>query len=278
MEFKNKIAVITGGGSGIGRSMALALAKQGSDIVIADINDARLNSVQQEITAIGRRAITVRCDVSKTADVENLAAQTMAKMGTVDILMNNAGTAVYGKPEAMRMADYELVLGINLMGVIRGVMAFLPHMIQKGSGYIINTASGVGIDGGFEPYPFSKYAVIGFSERLSLYSRPKGIMVSVLCPAVVKTNLFADAPFAGTEQEKIEHKQNSAKMMNAPFVLDPDDVAQLVINRMQEKKFYILTPGVERLVESALSKGRDIQKLEKFFQDTFKDTGPTQVK
>jgi NAD(P)-dependent dehydrogenase (short-subunit alcohol dehydrogenase family) len=273
VNFKDKVAVITGGGSGIGRSIALQLAKLGVGIVIADTNDTRLAGVQQEISKLGSRVLTVHCDVSKTGDVENLASQTLTTMGTIDFLINNAGIAVYGKTENMRIADYELVLGVNLMGMIRGTMVFLPHMIKKGSGYIVNTASGVGIDGGFEPYPFSKYAVVGFSERLYVYACPKGVMVSVLCPAVVKTNLFADSPFAGTEKEHSEYKQMSARMMESPNILDPDAVAKLVIDHIEQKKFYILTPGVDRLVEGAMSKGRDIRKLEKYFEDNIKAQG-----
>jgi len=274
MHFENKVAVITGGGSGIGRAVALALAKLGTNIVIADKDDTRLKAIRQEIENIGRRVLTVHCDVSKTADVENLAAQTLGTMGTVDILMNNAGIGVYGKFENMGITDYELVLGINLLGVIRGVMAFLPHMLKKGSGYIINTASRVGIDGGLEPYPLSKYAVLGYSERLYMYARPKGIMVSVLCPGVVKTNLFSDSPYAGTQKEKAEYQQITAKLFTAPDVLNPDEVARLVIDHINERKFFILTPGNERMVNEALNKGRDIQKLEKYLQDNFKDPGP----
>jgi len=272
MEFEEKVAVITGGGSGIGRAVALTLAKLGTNIVIADKDDRRLTDVRQEIESIGRRVLSIHCDVSKTADVENLAVQTMANMGTVDILMNNAGIGIYGKFENMRTADYELVLGINLLGVIRGVMAFLPHMIQKGSGYIINTASRVAIDGGMEPYPLSKYAVLGYSERLYMYARPKGIMVSVLCPGVIRTNLFTDSPFAGNEQERAEFHQGTAKIFSEPDVLDPENVAQLVIDHINERKFFILTPGIEKIVNEALNKGRDIKKLEKYFQDNFSDT------
>lgn len=256
-----------GSRSGIGRSIALALAKLGTDIVVADINDERLAGMMKEIQGIGRRVLTVHCDVSKSTDVENLANEAISAMGTVDILVNNAGTGVYGKFENMHIADYERVLGINLLGVIRGVMAFLPYMLKKGSGYIINTASQVGIDGGPEPYPFSKYAVLGYSERLYAYARPKGVMVSAICPALVDTNLFADSPFTGTEQQRIEFLKGppGAKFLN------PDEVAQVVIDGIKEKRFYILTPGVEKVVSDALNKGRDINKLEKYFKDNFKD-------
>lgn len=273
MEFKGKVAVVTGGGSGIGRSVALAMAKLGADVVIADINGPRLEDVKREISNTGNRVLAVPCDVSKNADVENLAKETIANMGTVDILMNNAGTAVYGKFENMRITDYERVLGINLLGVIRGVMAFLPYMIEKGSGYIVNTASQAGIDWGVEPYPFSKYAVVGYSERLCMYARPKGVNVSVLCPGLVNTNLFSDSPVAGNESEQKEFKKFSEKMVASAGVLNPDDVARIIIEHIKEKKFFILTPGTERVVDKALEMGRDIRKFEKYLEDNCKEPG-----
>lgn len=271
MEFQNKVAVITGAGSGIGRAMALALAKLGMDIVIADIDYDRLAKIQKEIQDIGRRAFAIHCDVSKNTDVEKLAKETLSNMGTVDFLFNNAGIGLYGKFENMRFSDYEKVLQINLFGVIRGVMAFLPFMVEKGSGYIINTASQVGIDGGLEPYPFSKYAVVGYSERLYMYARPKGVMVSVLCPGLVKTNIFFDSPFAGNEQEQMEFQEHIKGMDDSMNLLNPENVAQIVIDDIKEKKFFILTPGVEKLVNDALDKGRDIQKMEKYLQENFKE-------
>jgi len=252
--------------------MALALARQGSHIVIADINDTRLANVQQEIISLGRRALTVHCDVSQTSDVENLAAQTLANMGTVDILMNNAGIAVYGSFENMHLSDYERVLNVNLLGVIRGVMAFLPYMIKRGQGYIINTSSQVGIDGGefsgVEPYAFSKYTVLGFSERLYVYAKPKGVMVSVLCPSFVNTNLFIDSPFVSNEM-KISENKKPGRVAPSMNMLNPDDVAQITISNINDNNFFILTPGTENIVSSTVKKGRDIHKLEKYFKDNF---------
>jgi short-subunit dehydrogenase len=183
--------------------------------------------------------------------------------------MNNAGIGIYGNFEKMGIADYELALGINVLGVIRGVLAFLPHLLKKGSGYIINTASRAGFNGDCWPYPLSKHAIIGYSEGLYCHLRPKGIMVSVLCPALVNTNLPANSPIVGNEQEINEMKQRQKIMFAGPDSLDPDDVARIVIEAMREKRFLILTPKTEDMLAAAMNRGRDYQKLERYLQDTY---------
>lgn len=279
MEFKGKVAVITGGASGIGRSVALALARLGTDIAVADIDDAGLENVQKEIESLGRRALVIHCDVSKDDDVNNLAAQTLSTLDKVDILMNNAGVSVRGYVEKLSMADWEWILGISLLGVIRGVHAFLPHMLKRGSGYIINTASAAGLVASEPPplairnipYSTSKFGVVGFSEGLYGYLCPKGIMVSVLCPAFVATNIGFNSRYVGSDQEIANMEVEGEEMFNidTPGVIESDDVAQIVVKAMKEKRFFILThPEVQ---EGLLSRGQDMQKLEKHLQDTFGD-------
>jgi NAD(P)-dependent dehydrogenase (short-subunit alcohol dehydrogenase family) len=270
MEFKGKLAVITGGASGIGRSVALTLARLGTDIVVADLDEARLGNVSQEIESLGVRALALHCDVTRNTDIENLVTQTISGLGTPDFLMNNAGVAVYGKPEKISIANYEYVMGVNVLGVIRGTLAFLPHMLKKGSGHIINTSSRVALQGQNDPYALSKLAVFGYSEGLYYYVRPKGIMVSVLCPAFVNTNLGVNATIVGDEREIQEGKLEQERKFKGPDSMHPDDVAKLVIEAIKEKKFLILTPGTEGNVTNALKTGRDYQKLEKYLQEYYK--------
>ena len=277
MEFKGKVAVITGGASGIGRSIALALAREGADIVVSDIDDVRVGEVRQEIESVGRRALAIHCDVSKDADVDNLAAQTLSTLGKVDILMNNAGVGVRGKVEEISIKDWGWILGINLLGVIRGVHAFVPHMLKRGSGYIINTSSAAGLVASEPPsiaiegiaYGTAKFGVVGFSEGLFGYLRPKGIMVSVLCPGMVTTNLGFNSRYVGSDQEIADMKVKVEEMfnINTPGLIESDDVAQITVKAMKEKRFLILThPEVQAAL---LSRGQDMEKLEKHLQDTF---------
>ena len=286
MEFKGKVAVITGGASGIGRSVALALARLGTDIAVADIDDAGLENVQKEIESLGRRALAIHCDVSKDADIDNLADKTFTNMDRVDILMNNAGVALRGKVEKISITDWEWILGINLLGVIRGVHAFLPHMLERGSGYIINTSSGNGLVAAEPPpvaaegiaYTTSKYGIVGFSEGLYGYLRPKGIMVSVLCPGLVRTNLAPTARYIGDDSEEINKLKEVEKVFETESlsdpvksleILEPDDVAPIVIRSMEEKRFFIITH--ESMQAHLKRRGQDMEKLERHLQDIFGD-------
>ncbi|MBN1367917.1 MAG: SDR family NAD(P)-dependent oxidoreductase [Dehalococcoidales bacterium] len=283
MDFKGKVAVITGGASGIGRSVALALAKLGTDIVVADLDDTRLGEVRKEIEGMGRRALAVHCDVLKDADIDNLAEETFKTMSKVDILFNNAGVSIRGRMENISMKDWEWIVGINLFGVVRGIHAFLPHMLERGSGYIINTASGNGLVGSEPPavasegipYTASKFGVVGLSEGLFGYLRPQGIMVSVLCPALVRTSIATNARYIMSDSEKKAKLQDAEKLFtknmgkaaDALDVMESDDAAQLVIKSMEEKRFFIITH--ESQYEHLMRRGQDYRKLEKYLQDAF---------
>ena len=239
MEFKDKVAVITGGASGIGRSAALAMAKQGADIVVADLDDVGLETICQEIRGLNRRALAVHCDVSKNTDVEYLAKQSISMMGKVDILMNNAGVGLNGLVENLSIEGWEWILEINLVGAVRGVKAFLPHMLARGSGYIINTSSVAGFNASeppeqaqlLIPYAVTKFGLLGLSEGLFAYLRPKGIAVSVFCPYFVATNLVFHTRLFGSDTKELHppvealQKQTEA-IFGGPDVQKPDDVAQ----------------------------------------------------
>jgi NAD(P)-dependent dehydrogenase (short-subunit alcohol dehydrogenase family) len=267
MEFEGTVAVITGAASGIGRSTALALAKLGTDIVIADIDDIGMDEVRRDIENLGRRALTVHCDVSQDDSIKTLATQAISTFGRIDILMNNAGVTVEGYVEKVSMADWEWILNINLLGIIRGVQAFLPIMLKSGRGYIINTSSLGGIlpnwgssllEAKTIPYITSKFGVFGFSESLYVYLYPKGIMVSVLCPGGVSTNFQSNIRHVADDgQQNNDIKSGVETGLEAPSdhdmgdIMEPDDVAQIIIKAMKEKKFLILTHAgsPERVME-----------------------------
>ena len=277
MEFKGKTAVITGAASGIGRAIALALAGLGTDVVVADIDDAGMEGVCREISDRGRRALAVHCDVSRDADMENLADRAISAMGRVDILMNNAGVLLRGYVEKVSMAEWEWIFNINVMGIARGVRAFLPHMLERGSGYIINTSSSAGLVASQPaavalagiPYAASKFAVVGLSEGLYAYLYPRGIMVSVLCPGIVATNLPAGTHYVSDEAQEADYlKADLEKQFDTQGglpILQPDDVAKMVIDAMNEERFLIIT---HQEVKDLLSyRGQDADRLEKHLKD-----------
>ena len=242
MQLAGKVAVITGGASGIGRGTALAMARHGADLVIADINDRRLEETRAAIAALGRRALAVHCDVSSDADVERLGATALREMGHVDILMNNAGVVLRGALEQISVADWEWSFGINLLGVVRGIRAFLPHMIERGSGHIINTGSVAGLialTGEGAPYVASKFAIVGLSEALALYVRPKGVGVSVLCPGSVDTNLHETERVIGVTPEAALAEAVSSAVFHSGL-MTPDQSGEIVADAVQQQRFFVL--------------------------------------
>jgi NAD(P)-dependent dehydrogenase (short-subunit alcohol dehydrogenase family) len=242
MQLEGKIAVITGGASGIGKGTALAMARLGMDVVIADVNDQRLEETCAELAAHGSRVLTVHCDVSKEADIQRLAQVAGMEMGHVDILMNNAGVVLRGALEQISMADWEWSFGINVLGVVHGIRAFLPQMIARGSGYIINTASIAGLvalTGEGAPYIASKFAVVGLSEALALYARPKGIGVSVLCPGGVETNLHETERVVGLTPESTVAEAALAGVFHS-VLMTPEQIGEIVVDAVRQNRFFIL--------------------------------------
>ncbi|MDQ6771823.1 MAG: SDR family oxidoreductase [Candidatus Dormibacteraeota bacterium] len=238
MQLEGKVAVITGGASGIGRACALAMAKRGADVLIADLNPIRMTATVVELRALGRRAAGIECDVSRDEDVERLAAEALGEMGRVDLLMNNAGVVLGGPMEQVPMKDWEWIVGINLLGPIRGVRAFLPHMLERGSGYIVNTASFAGLVAHNPltiPYDTTKHGVVGLSAGLALYLRPRGIGVSVLCPGYVETNLPENYRFVGVDREAV----GPARMPDA--IVNAEAVAEKVVAAVEANRFLILS-------------------------------------
>ena len=241
-SFEKKVAVVTGGASGIGRGIALALAARGANIALADLHEARLAATVRELEAIGVEAVGLRCDVTSDADVERFRDQTLSRFGRVDVLCNNAGVSVLGPSERVEMKDWQWVLDVNVLGLVRGVRAFVPAMVERGEGYVVNTASVAGIwayswDAG--PYITSKFAAYGFSEVLARSLRPQGVGVTVVCPGLVATNLGETARFSGVPAEKRgEWFFFPDEMKQA---VQPEAVGILVADAIEKKQFAVFT-------------------------------------
>jgi NAD(P)-dependent dehydrogenase (short-subunit alcohol dehydrogenase family) len=241
MDIKDKVAVVTGGASGIGRATALALADCGADIVIVDINPKRIEEVQVEIKTRGRRSLGIQCDISKYDEVLDIPRQVLDFLGRIDILMNNAGVMLRGFADTLEPEDWDWILGINLYGVIYGCRAFLPHLLKQGSGYIINTSSIGGLISGRPNsigYSTSKFAVTGLTEVLYKYLKPKGIGVSLLCPGLIRTNLPENFRYVGNDLERLGAIKEIPK---APGVMEPEEVAAMVVDAVRRERYLILT-------------------------------------
>jgi NAD(P)-dependent dehydrogenase (short-subunit alcohol dehydrogenase family) len=241
-SFEGKTAVVTGGASGIGRGIALALAKRGAKVAIADVHDARLAETVALLEGLGVEAMGRRCDVTSDADVEAFRDETLRRFGRVDVLCNNAGVSVLGPPERAEIADWQWILDVNVLGIVRGVRAFVPAMVARGSGHVVNTASVAGIwayswDAG--PYITSKFAAYGYSEVMARALRPQGVDVSVLCPGLVSTNLGETARFSGVPADRRGDWLYFPEEMRTP--VEPEAVGTLVADAIEKKQFAIFT-------------------------------------
>lgn len=233
-------AVVTGGASGIGRSCALAFAREGCDVAIADINDERLAATKAEVEALGRRCIAHHVDVRSDDEIAAFAHSVTDAFGTVDIAMFNAGMSVLGPPDLVPVEAWQAQMDTNFFGIVRCVNAFVPAMRAAGRGHVVNTASIAGryaysYDAG--PYIASKFAAYGYSETLALYLRPQGVNVSVLCPGLVLTNLGETARREGLPADATWGC--FPEWMLRPIT--PDDVAIMVVDAISANRFIIYT-------------------------------------
>jgi NAD(P)-dependent dehydrogenase (short-subunit alcohol dehydrogenase family) len=247
VKVAGEVAIITGGASGIGRGSALALARRGAHIVLADVNDQRLADTADEIRHMARQVLVVHCDVARDKDVARLARLAESEMGPVGLLMNNAGVVLRGALEQISMDDWQWCFGINTFGVIRGIRAFLPGMISRRHGYIVNTGSVAGLvalTGEGAPYVASKFAVVGLTEALALYCQPFGIGVSLLCPGGVRTNLAETARTVGMTQERGAAETRMAQFVQGGEELEPEQVGELVAAAVEDETYLILPDAI----------------------------------
>jgi NAD(P)-dependent dehydrogenase (short-subunit alcohol dehydrogenase family) len=242
-SLRDRVAVVTGGGSGIGRALVDVFVREGARVVVADIDEAAATEAASAVRARGGTAVAVRTDVTDLAQVQALADRAFAEMGAVDVLCNNAGVALWGPLDEATHRDWQWVLGVNLWGVIHGIEAFVPRMIASGRrGHVVNTASMAGLVAtrGLGVYNTSKYAVVGLSETLVKDLAPHNIGVSVLCPLGVATRIRA------SERNRPAPLRNPGARAAAPVALDgttlaPEAVAEMVLSAILENRLYVIT-------------------------------------
>jgi NAD(P)-dependent dehydrogenase (short-subunit alcohol dehydrogenase family) len=242
-SLQDRVAVVTGGGSGIGRALVRVFAREGARVVVADVDEAAAAETASAVKAGGGTAIAVKTDVTDLAQVQALADRAFSEMGAVDVLCNNAGIALWGSLDAATHRDWLWAIGVNLWGVIHGIEAFVPRMIASGRrGHIVNTASMAGLVAtrGLGIYNTTKYAVVGLSETLVKDLQPHGIGVSVLCPMGVATRILDSA------RNRPAHLRNGDKDGERAVSLDgdtlaPEAVAEMVLSAVRENRLYVIT-------------------------------------
>jgi NAD(P)-dependent dehydrogenase (short-subunit alcohol dehydrogenase family) len=248
-ELFGRVAVITGGASGIGRELALLCAAEGMDVVLADINvDGLLETVNLMQTK--RRVVTVHCDVSDASSVDHLARHTYETFGACNLLFNNAGVGAVGPTWGTTVDEWKWVLGINVIGVVNGIRSFVPRMLQQATpGHVVNTASAAGLvtGAGLSVLCASKHSIVAISECLhhELRDAHAQIGVSVLCPAYVPTGIIETSrnrpagladknALAAPYERRLEHAIQSGKLSAA-------DVAGITMAAVKDGRFYIIT-------------------------------------
>ncbi len=231
---KDKVALVTGAGSqiGYGKAIALTLAEEGCHIIAADIDLEGAKKTAAQVEALGRKALAVKVDVTKTVDVDNMVTQAIKKFGKIDILINNAGASTKEQPfMQMTEEDWAFDIGVNLIGQIRVARAVLPHMLARKYGRIINTSGGQGVPG-ISIYGAAKGGVVQFTKALAREVGRQGIYVNAVGPGLARTGLVSRAP-----KEMLEGERNASILKR---LCEPADLAPLVAYLASDKCSYMM--------------------------------------
>jgi NAD(P)-dependent dehydrogenase (short-subunit alcohol dehydrogenase family) len=240
-DLNGKVAVVTGGGSGIGRATAMLLARHGAKVHVADLRADTAEDVASAIEAAGGSAVAHALDVSDPDAVEAFAEAVFAAEGHVDILHNNAGIGHGGNIEATTIEDWQRVIGVNLLGVAYGVQAFIPRMLRQGRpASVVNTASMAGLvpTAKMAPYCASKFGVVGLSEALNAELSKRGIHVSAICPGIIDTPIVA----TGIMRGDLAAIQERASSFYAKRGASPEEVAQAVLRTIAKHRLIVPVP------------------------------------
>jgi NAD(P)-dependent dehydrogenase (short-subunit alcohol dehydrogenase family) len=246
--FAGRVAIVTGGGSGIGAAIARALAARGSTVVIADIDEAAGKTLADEIgkgPAGGARAEVV--DVTDADAVADLVASVAAAYGSLDLIFNNAGIAVAGLVDELTVDHWNRVIDVNLRGVVHGVHAAYPVMLRQGHGHIVNTASLAGLvpGPGLAPYAAVKHGVVGLSLSLRAEAALRGVKVSAVCPGFVDTPLLGHVNPGLPQTETGDNAAVLARMLGKLY--QADQLAQDVLRGVEQNRALIVAPRSARI-------------------------------
>ena len=235
MDFKDKVVLITGASSGIGKESAIEFAKKGAHIVLVSRTKEKLEQVADDLKKFNVTTLTCQCDVSKKDQVKEMSKIVLGKFDSIDILVNNAGFAIYGSVSDLSIDDIESQMDTNYFGMIYCIKNFLPSMLDKKSGHIVNVASVAASFGlpGIASYCASKYAMLGFSEGLKHELKNTGIGITVVSPIMVRTNFF-------------EHPSFEKMPKFSPTSLSSKTVAKAILKATNSPRLEIIIPSVVR--------------------------------
>ena len=235
MDFKNKVILITGASSGIGKETAIKFAKLGANIILVARKKDKLEQVANELKKFNVVTLVCQCDVSKKDQVKEMSKTVLEKFESVDILVNNAGFAIYGSVSDLTINEIESQMETNYFGMIYCIKNFLPSMLKKKSGHIVNVASVAASFGlpGIVSYCASKFAMLGFSEGLKHELKNTGVGITVVSPIMVRTNFF-------------EHPSFEKMPKFSPTSLSAETVAKAILKAANSPRLEIIVPSVVR--------------------------------
>jgi NAD(P)-dependent dehydrogenase (short-subunit alcohol dehydrogenase family) len=242
--YRDAVAVITGGASGIGRALAGELAGRGCEIVIADLQVGLAEEVAGQICAAGGKATAFKVDVTDFAAVAEVVKKTAARTGRLDYLFNNAGIGIGGEVRDFTLEDWNRVIDVNVRGVINGVQAAYPLMLNQGFGHIVNTASMAGLVPipVLAAYTASKHAVVGLSKTLRIEAVASGVRVSVLCPGVIRTPILEGGGKYGKIPEDIP-REALKRIVERMRPMPADVFARKALKKIAKNRAVIVVPG-----------------------------------
>jgi NAD(P)-dependent dehydrogenase (short-subunit alcohol dehydrogenase family) len=251
MKLSGKVAIVTGAASGIGRASAIAFAREGAKVVVADQNHYVGKSAADGIVAEGREAFFIQVDVAKEADAARMVAETIARWGRIDILFNNAGILLVKPIEEMTEQEWDRVMGINVKATFLAIKHAVPHMRRSGGGAILNTGSIASLAGqaATPVYSASKGAIALLTKSLSLDLGRDAIRVNCICPGITDTPMLREHLGDGSEGEA----RIRARLARVPLgkILSPEDVARAALYLVSDESAGIT--GVLHVVDGGLT-------------------------